>query len=148
MSADPKSIVQRLYDEVWNKRKIQIMSELVSPSHSLNIPNYSGSAVGPEAYKQVVVSFMIGFPDFQFVVEDIITDKNNVVCRWTFSGTHKGEYRGIAATNKKVSVDGITIHHLTDGRIMDTYSSWDVWGMMHQLGVVRALGQPQSVTAR
>lgn len=148
MSADPKSIVQRLYDEVWNKRKIQVVSELISPSHGLNGPNFPGSSIGPEAYKQQVAMFMTGFPDLQFTVEDLIAEKNEVVSRWTISGTHKGEFMGIPATNKKVSVDGISIHHITNGKIMDSFVSYDMWGLMCQFGVVRALGQPQRALAR
>jgi predicted ester cyclase len=54
---------------------------------------------------------------------------------------------GVPATNKKISVEGITIHHITNGKIMDSYVSWDIWGMMQQLGVVPVLGQTKSFTA-
>ncbi|OLC94218.1 MAG: ester cyclase [Acidobacteria bacterium] len=148
MPADPKSIVRRLYEEVWNKRKLQLMGELVSPSHALHGPNVSGSSIGPEAYKRVVALFVAGFPDLRFAIEDTVTEQDKVVVCWTLSGTHKGEYMGIPATNKKVSVGGITIHHIASGRIMDSYSSWDVWGMMQQFGVLKGLGQPQSASAR
>jgi len=45
-------------------------------------------------------------------------------------------------------VDGITIHHIANGKIMDSYSNWDALGMMQQLGVVPPLGQTKTVTAR
>ena len=148
MPADPKSIVRRLYEEVWNKRKLHVMGELVSPSHALHGSNFSGSAIGPEAYKQQVALLVAGFPDLRFTIEDMVTEQDKVVVCWTLSGTHKGEYLGIPATNKKVSMEGITIHHIANGRIMDSYRSWDMWGMMRQLGVVKGLGEPQSASAR
>ncbi len=148
MPADPKSIVRRLYEEVWNKRKLQLTSELVSPSHALHGPNFSGSSIGPEAYKREVALFIAGFPDLRFTIEDTVTEEDRVVVCWILSGTHKGEYMGTAATNKKVSLEGITIHHIANERIMDSYAIWDAWGMMQQLGVVKALGQPQSASAR
>jgi steroid delta-isomerase-like uncharacterized protein len=148
MPADPKSIVRRLYEEVWNKRKMQLMSELVSPSHALHGPNFSGSSIGPEAYRRHVALFVAGFPDLRFTIEDTVTEGDRVVVCWTLSGTHKGEYMGIPATNKKVSIQGITIHHIANGRIMDSYPMRDMWGMMQQLGVVDALGRPQSTSAR
>jgi len=46
-----------------------------------------------------------------------------------------------------VSVDGITINHILNGKIMDSYISWDVFGMMQQLGVFPALGQTKSFAA-
>jgi steroid delta-isomerase-like uncharacterized protein len=148
MPADPKSIVRRLYEEVWNKRKLHLMGELVSPSHALHGSHIPGSAIGPEAYKRVVALFVAGFPDLCFTIEDMVTEQDKVVVCWTLSGTHKGEYMGIPATNKKISVDGITIHHIAHGRIMDSYAIRDVWGMMQQLGVIDALGRPQSASAR
>jgi len=148
MPADNKALVRRLYEEVWNNRKLELISEIISPSHALQAPNVAGSAVGPEAYKRQVLRFLEGYPDLHWTIEDTIAEEDKVVACWTISGTQKGEYLGIPATNKKVSVDGITIHHVANGKIMDSYSNWDALGMMQQLGVVPALGQPKSLSAR
>jgi steroid delta-isomerase-like uncharacterized protein len=128
MSAENKAIVRRLYEEVWNKRKIEL--------------------VGPEAYKRQLMLFLAGYSDLHFTIEDTIAENDKVVACWTFSGTHRGDYLGIPATNKRVSVDGITIHHIANGKIMDSYSNWDALGMMQQLGVIPAPGQAKSLTAR
>jgi steroid delta-isomerase-like uncharacterized protein len=148
MSADNKAIVRGLYEEAWNKRRLELLDEIISPSHALHDPNITGSAVGPEAYKRLVTRFITAFPDMRFTVEDIVAEKEKFAVAWTISGIHKGEYMGIPATNKKVSVDGITIHHFLNGKIMDSYTSWDTLGMMRQLGIVPALGQTKNLTAR
>jgi steroid delta-isomerase-like uncharacterized protein len=148
MSPDNNSIVRRLYEETWNKRKLEVLSELVSPSHALHGPNFSGSSIGPEAYKRQVALFLAGFPDLRWTIEDTITEKDKVAVVWSFTGTHKGEFMGISATNKKVSIDGITVHEIANGKIMDSYVNWDTWGLMQQLGVVPAQGKPQSASAR
>jgi len=148
MSADNKAIVRRLYEEVWNKRKLEVINEIISPSHGLQAPNISGSSIGPAAYRRNVSLFLAGYPDLRLTIQDIIGEKDKVVACWTISGTHKGDYLGIPATNKKVSVDGMTIHHIAGGKIMDSYSNWDALGMMQQLGVVPALGQKKSLAAR
>jgi steroid delta-isomerase-like uncharacterized protein len=148
MSADNKAIVRRLYEEVWNKRKLEIINEIISPSHALQAPNISGSSIGPVAYRRNVSRFLAGYPDLHWTIVDIIAEKDKVVACWTISGTHRGDYMGVPATNKKVSVDGITVHHIANGKIMDSYSNWDALGMMRQLGAVSALGQTKSLTAR
>jgi steroid delta-isomerase-like uncharacterized protein len=148
MSATNKAIVRRLYEEVWNLRKLELINEIVSPSHALHAPTLLGSSVGPEAYKRQFLSMLEGYPDLQWTVEDLIAEGDKVVACWTMSGTHKGEYMGVPATNKKVSFDGITIHHFSGGKIMDSYSNWDALGMMQQLGVVPALGRTKSLTAK
>ncbi len=148
MLADNKAIIRRLYEELWNKRKLELVNELISPSHALHGPSASGSSIGPEAYKRQVLHFLAGYSDLHFTIEDTIAEKDKVVACWTLSGTHRGDYMGIPATNKKVSVDGITIHHIADGKIMDSYSNWDALGMMQQLGVVPALGELKGAAAR
>ena len=148
MSAGNKALIRRLYEEVWNQRKFEVINEIISPSHALQAPNVAGSAVGPDAYKRQVLRFLEGYPDLHWTIEDTIAEEDKVVACWTISGTQRGEYLGIPPTNKKVSVDGITIHHIANGKIMDSYSNWDALGMMQQLGVVPALGQPKSLSAR
>jgi steroid delta-isomerase-like uncharacterized protein len=142
MPLDNKAIVRRLYEEVWNKRRLEVVDELISPSHALNDPIVSGSQTGPELYKRRVGELTNSFPDLRFTIEDMIAEKGKVVASWTFSGTHKGEFMDIPASGRKVSVEGITIHHITNGKILDSYARWDALGLMRQLGDVPSLRQP------
>jgi predicted ester cyclase len=57
-----------------------------------------------------------------------------VVDRWTFSGTHSGEFMGAPATGKRVTVSGIDIFRVADGRLAELWQSWDQLGMMQQIG--------------
>lgn len=148
MPTDNKSIVRRMYEEVWNKRNLEAAKELIAPSHAVQLFDAADSGVGPEAYVQNVVQFVRAFPDLQFTILDMVAEKEKVVAYWNISGTHKGEFRGIARTGKKVSVDGITIIQLADGRIMDSYVSMDMWGMMQQLGAIPVARQPKKAFAR
>ena len=135
MSVSPKEVVRRLYKEAWNERKFDLIDQLVSQSHGLVAPNVSGAAVGPAAYKRQIAAFVAGFPDLRFVVDEIISENDRVVAVWTWSGTHRGEFLGIAPTNKKVSVVGITIHQMANGKILDSHAAWDSLGLVRQLGV-------------
>ena len=148
MTSDNKSIVRRMYEEVWNKRNLEVAKELIAPSHAVQILDAADSGVGPEAYAQNVVQFVRAFPDLKFTVIDMIEENEKVVVLWSISGTHKGEFRGIAATGKNVSVDGITINQLAGGKIMDSYVSLDMWGMMQQLGAIPAVRQPKKASAK
>src|SRR6267143_4830657 len=85
MSADSKAIVRRLYEEVWNKRKLEVVNELISPSHALQGPNIFGSAIGPEAYKRQVSRFLAGYPDLCWTTENTIAEEDKVVACWTIS---------------------------------------------------------------
>ncbi|HVS89932.1 MAG TPA: ester cyclase [Candidatus Acidoferrum sp.] len=147
MSMENKAIVRRLYEEVWNKRRVELVDELMSPSHAMHNNHLPDSGIGPEAYKREVARFVTGFPDLRFTVEDMVAENDKVAVSWTISGTHRGEFRGIPPTGKKISVEGITIHHIADGKIMDSYISLDYLGLMQQLGIAPAFGQPKGATA-
>ena len=148
MPIDAKTIVRRLYEDVWNKRKLDGLSDLFSPSHAVRDNNTSGSSVGPEAYKIQVAMYLAAFPDLRFIVEDTVAEKDKLVASWTISGTHKGEFMGVRPTHKKVSIEGITIHYLANGKIIDSNISWDALGLMRQLGAVPALAKPQGAASR
>lgn len=136
-----KTIVRRLYQEVWNERRLKVADELISPSHALVDPNTSGAQTGPEAYKAQVTRLVLAFPDLKFRVQDMVCEKDKVVAAWTISGTHKGEYNGIEGTNKKVAVEGITIHQIADGKILDSLVSWDTLGLLKKIGAIVTVGK-------
>lgn len=139
-----KELVRKFYQEVWNERKAQCVEKYLSPSHALVDPNAIDTKTGPEAYKEVVTRFMRAFSNLKFEVQEMVCEKDKVVASWMISGVHSGEYNGMAPTNKKLSVEGISIHQIADGKIMDTYSVWDTLGLMKKVGAVVTV---QKVTA-
>ena len=134
MPMENRAIVRRLYEEVWNKRRLELLDELISPSHALQAPTVSGSEVGPEVYRRQILRFLKAFPDIRFTIADIVGENEKIVVDWTFTGTHEGKFMGIPATHKKVSVDGVAIHHVVSGKIIDSFASWDALGITKQLG--------------
>jgi steroid delta-isomerase-like uncharacterized protein len=140
-NAPDKAIVRRLYEEVWNKRRLEVVDELISPSHALNDPIVSGSQIGPEFYKRRVAELTTSFPDLRFTIEDLFTEKGKVCVSWIISGTHQGEFMDIPATGSKISVEGITIHHITTRKILDSHARWDALGLLRQLGGVSSVRQ-------
>lgn len=148
MAMDNRTIIRRLYQEVWNERKVQVVDELLSASHALQDPNWPGSQVGPELYKRRVAELLRGFPDLCFTVEDTIAEGEKVVACWTLSGTHQGEFMEVPATGRKISVEGITIHHIKNGKILDSYTRWDALGLMRQLGGIPSQGRMKDAASR
>src|SRR3954464_6377588 len=78
--------------------------------------------------------FHKAFPDFRSVIEDQIAEGDKVVTRWRASGTHQGEFRGIAPTGNKITVTGIGIFRFSeDGKVVESWDSMDQLGMMQPL---------------
>jgi predicted ester cyclase len=145
MSADQnKTFVQRFYDEFWGRPNIAAADKFCSTSYKfhlgrmLELPNL-------DAFKQFFSGWFSGFPDFSCPVsEPMIAESDRVVTRYAWSGTHTAAspavFNGLPPTGKKVTVTGITIDRLADGKIVETWCEEDVMGLAQQLGVVPPMG--------
>ena len=137
MSVAPshKEVFGRLYHSVWNDRRLEFIDKIIAKSHALGDPTLSGGAVGPAAYRPQVERFLKGLPDLRFNIDETVSEKDKLVVAWTLTGTHRGEFLGIPATNKKISISGITINQIADGKILESTVLWDVLSLMQQLGI-------------
>jgi steroid delta-isomerase-like uncharacterized protein len=81
------------------------------------------------------------FPDGRTTIDDIIAEGDKVVVRATMKGTHKGEFMGIPATGKQVTISGIDVTRFVNGKSTEHWGQWDTLGMMQQVGVVPPPGQ-------
>lgn len=121
--ADNKAVVRRLWDEVWNKGDLAVADEIFDEVY----------AAHEKAYVPI---FRAGFPDARFAVQDMIGEHDRVVTRFTVSGTHLGSFRGVEPTGRSVSVDGIWIHRIEGGRIVEGRD----WGQADWLGLLQQIG--------
>jgi len=84
-----------------------------------------------------------GFPDMRLASEELIADGEKTAERYTFYGTHKGEYLGIAPTGKLVISAGMVMHHWQNGKCVETWFAGDSLGFLSQIGAA-----PDSVLKR
>ena len=102
-------------------------------SHQHSHPNVR-DVRGVSALAQFVREFRDAFPDFQDTIDDQVAEGDKVVTRFTSTGTHKGVLMGLEPTNKRATWMGIAIDRIEDGKIVEEWVSWDLFGMMQQLG--------------
>ena len=91
-----------------------------------------------EGWKQAHAMFLAAFPDMRIIIEDEIGEGDQVVTRWTMTGTHQGELMGIPATGKPVRISGISTDRIADGKVVEHRAEFDTVGMMQQLGAIPA----------
>lgn len=108
------------------------IDELVAPDVIIRTP-LPVHASGPEALKQVTTMLLHAFPDLHVTVDDIIAEADKVAGRNSLTGTHRGEYMGIAATGKAISYDEIFIFRFVEHRITETWGVVDVHSQLTQL---------------
>ena len=111
------------------------IDEAVVPDLLFHAPVPNGMT-GAQALKQVWVTLFHAFPDLHVAIEDVIAEGDKVVYRNTVTGTHQGEYRGIAPTGKTITYNEIFIFRFTEGRIAEIWGVVDVLAQLRQLGVI------------
>jgi len=126
-----KAIILSLY-EADNKKDLSILDEVISPDFYDPTFNLRGA----EGYKQFETAFFKGFPDWIETIEDIIAEGDKVWVRFTGTGTHKGEWLGLAPTGKKMTLKAVQIWRLVDGKVVAKDSIGDLLDVFKQLGVI------------
>jgi len=133
MSAANRAMVQQLYVE-QNNHDVSVMMELLNDCifHMPLVGDLRG-----EALRQFFASTLTAFPDIDRTVEELISDDAaHVVSRWTATGTHRGYFMSVAPTGKRVTITGLSIHRINNGKIVEEWSQWDSLGLLQQLGVM------------
>lgn len=134
-----KAISRRCVEEIWNQRNLDLLDELVAADFVYHDP--ANPMIRDLAgYKLFMGACYAAFPDLQFIIEDMLAEGDKVVVRWTFQGTHQGELIGIPPTGKQVAYTGILFNRLADGKLVETWVSMDIIGMLRQLGVIPSPG--------
>jgi steroid delta-isomerase-like uncharacterized protein len=135
MAQDNATIIRRFADEVITAGKIDSAAHYVWEDVVEQVP-LPGQGPGLEGLKDVLRSMRAGFPDIVFSIQEQIAEGDKVASRFEWTGTHKGEFIGIPATDRHVHVWGIVIDRLENGRIKDTRIIMDTLGLMTQLGAL------------
>lgn len=90
---------------------------------------------GVEGFIDFFMKFREAFPDLEIAVDQMVADDENVAIAYTVTGTHKGNFHGVAPTGKKIKARGLQIARFEDGRIAERWGSSDELGIFKQLGV-------------
>jgi steroid delta-isomerase-like uncharacterized protein len=130
-----KAIIRRLFEEGLSTGDMALLDEIVAQDFTLHGAP-PGLPSGREGLKLLVGMFRSAFPDYRDSIEDLVAEGDKVVVRWTFRGTHTGDFQGIPATGKHVKTTGISIFRVDDGKIKDDWTIIDMVGLLQQLGVV------------
>jgi len=128
-----KEVVKSYWNGKWNERRPGILDELQTP----NVV-YHGTSMqmnGLEEYKKVYGIFLSAFQDTKLTIEGIIAEGDTVMTRVKMTGMHKGDFEGIPATGKVVTLSAFTVFRLVDGKIAEEWEILDDLGLMTQLGM-------------
>ncbi len=140
MSEQNKALYRNFLDEVLNNKNADAIDKFMGPDFADHNPP-PGFPPGPEGLKQMMTMFFSAFPDLKITTDDIIAEGDMVVGRHTTTGTHKGDFMGIAATGKQVKINEIHWVRFAEGKAVEHWGLSDDLSMMTQLGVIPAPGE-------
>ncbi|MHC4329187.1 MAG: ester cyclase, partial [Planctomycetota bacterium] len=123
-----------MVDEVMNQQNMGVIDELFAADYVMHDPAWPIEVKGPEGFKQWAGAMLEPFfSDSRVAAEDIIAEGDKVAVRWTWSGTHTGEFMGIPPTGRHITITGFSIHRFANGKVVESWVSYDMMGMMQQL---------------
>jgi steroid delta-isomerase-like uncharacterized protein len=130
MSSDAnKELVRRFYAEAINGRDSAACERLLSADFVHN-----GEPRGRVGQRQAVDYFLAAFPDLHNEIELILGEDDLVAAHQRWSGTHAGEFLGVAASGRQVEFTSTAVLRIRDGLIAQAWDEMDAAGLLRQLG--------------
>ena len=137
MSINENKALERRWFKAFDKGKDAIMAatdELYSNDFVIH------SATGEDMYglkaaKKYMAEIFSAFPDVHMTIDDLVGEGDKVAVRFTVTGTHKGRFMGMPASNKKLKMWSIQIDRIANGKFVEGWERTDTLGLMQQLGL-------------
>ena len=124
MNQDTTALARRWFEEVWNGRNAELIDELIAPESVCQ--SAGGLLRGPDEFKtKVFLPFIAAFPDLRITVVGTVAQDDQVVVRWTATGTHRGDGLGLAPSGRTIFIRGMTWIRFAAGRMIEGWDCWD-----------------------
>jgi steroid delta-isomerase-like uncharacterized protein len=120
--------------ERWNAGDLDGYLELYADDVRLH--GYTPEPMDKPAVRAFYEAFFAAFPGIQIKVDEMFGADERVSCRFTLSGRHDGPFMGVPATGSSITLTGITVMHVRDGRCVERWSCADMLGLLIQIGAV------------
>jgi len=136
VSAQDRRAVETLY-RAFSEHDPNLLDETVTPDWQ-DIPLAPHQAPGREGMKQLMCGFIAAFPDARVTIHEIIGAPGRAAVRAEISGTHRGEWFGVPATETQFVLPIHDFHRIENGRLTHTWHLEDWFGWLHQVGAFGA----------
>ncbi|MFA5347819.1 MAG: ester cyclase [Methanoregula sp.] len=129
------AIVRKFFEVGPSKGDLAAADAILHPEFSLHTP-LPTPGPGIEAMNNVIITCRAAFHGLQVTVDDIMAEGDKVTARFTARGVHKGEFMGLPPTGKGITMTGIEIFRIHNGKIAELWGEANLMGLMQQLGML------------
>jgi predicted ester cyclase len=131
-AAANKALLRRFYNEVYVDWDMSLVDAVVSPQFtSHDWPD--GGPTGPQAFRQYYAAIRAAVSDARYEVDDLIAEGDRVVVRWRLLGTHTGHFGGIAPSGRTITLKGIAIYRVNEGKLVERWVVSDLHGLLDDI---------------
>jgi steroid delta-isomerase-like uncharacterized protein len=125
--------LERYVAEVWEKDNPDAVEEFAAETFQRHI-SPGAEPLDREAQIERLKGFRAAFPDITIEVEDVVIGDDLIAFRSTMRGTHRGEFLGIPATGRRVTVGLVDMVRIADGEFVEQWGGPDMLDLARQLG--------------
>ncbi|MEI7433682.1 MAG: ester cyclase [Methanomicrobiales archaeon] len=129
------AVVRKFFEVGPSKGDLAAADAILAHEFSLHTP-LPTPGPGIEAMNNVIITCRAAFHDLHVTIDDIMADGDKVTARFTARGIHKGEFMGLPPTGKAISMTGIEIFRVKEGKIAELWGEVNLMGLMQQLGIL------------
>lgn len=132
----------KMYSGAWNEGKLELLDQYIAPNGLDHSP--LSTETGTDGFKKIITTFRKAMPELKMTIEDEIYNKDRVVHRWKVQGKHTGEpLFGVPASGKEITLTGISILRMENGKIAERWTNLDQFGLLSQLGIIPPPKSPE-----
>lgn len=132
-----KALADRFHMDIFIKGNLDAADQILSSDFVAHAPVPPEFTKGPEGIKKWATAMRTGFPDDLRVKHlQTIAEGDLVMIRWEGGGTHTGVLMGTPASGNPVTVTGIDIFRIVNGKIVEMWQEQNVMDMMQQIGAM------------
>lgn len=129
-----KAIISAYHERLWGKGDLTAIEEVWDPHAKVSMTDFDGTAL--DTVIEDAERYFSAFEDVSTTILALLADGDQVVLHWATEGVHRASYGEIAATGKKITMSGMDILTLKDGKIVEIASMWDGLSVFEQMGVL------------
>jgi predicted ester cyclase len=132
-----KALIRRYIQAIDDNRSSDwsVLDEFIAEDFVAHNPAIPGVGLDRQGMKDAAEIFRVATPGTHEIPLQV-AEGDLVVSRIVGRGVHEGELLGIPATGKEVETDGIAIHRVRDGKIVEYWSVTDVARVLMQVGAL------------
>ena len=130
-----KAVVLRMTEELYNKGNIESADQFFAGAYVHRDPA-SPHVTDLAGLKETLRAFRAACPDLHITSDELLADGDKVTKRWTLHGTHTADLGGLPPTGRRITLSGLELFRLANGKIVESWVAYDNLSLLQQLGAI------------